>query len=95
MPARDAELRRSAEKLSASVRRIAEQSPAEFDRLVTGLRRVAEHSISEVRTTRSDLGDVMLVVDEGRLGDVVTRGLLPTRREERDCTGFDRLLGIG
>ncbi|MFE9392097.1 AAA family ATPase [Streptomyces sp. NPDC006784] len=75
VPARDAELRRSAENLSASVRRIAEQSPAEFDRLVSGLRRVAEHPISQVRTTRSDLGDVMLVVDEGEGGPTPAREL--------------------
>ncbi|WP_234443930.1 AAA family ATPase [Streptomyces sp. NRRL S-1868] len=65
VPARDAELRRSAENLSAAVSRVAERDPAEFDRLVAGLRRIAEHPIEQVRTTRSDLGDVMLLVDEG------------------------------
>ena len=32
---------------------------------------------------------------EGRLGDVVARGRLPLRPEERDYSDFDRLMGIG
>ncbi|MER6014691.1 AAA family ATPase [Streptomyces bluensis] len=68
VPARDAELRRSAENISAAVRRIAERAPEEFARLEAALRSIAEHPIEHVRTTRSDLGDVMLVVDEGQGG---------------------------
>lgn len=68
VPARDAELRRSAENISAAVDRIADRAPEEFARLAAALRRVAEHPIERLRTTRSDLGDVMLVVDEGQGG---------------------------
>ncbi|MFI6459540.1 AAA family ATPase [Streptomyces sp. NPDC050528] len=68
VPARDAELRRSAENLSATVGRIAKRAPEEFAQLEAALRRIAEHPIEHLRTTRSDLDDVMLVVDEGQGG---------------------------
>ncbi|MCX5237526.1 AAA family ATPase [Streptomyces prunicolor] len=68
VPARDAELRRSAENLSAAVGGIARRAPEEFAQLEAALRRIAEHPIEHLRTTRSDLDDVMLVVDEGQGG---------------------------
>ncbi|WP_329132290.1 ATP-binding protein [Streptomyces sp. NBC_01476] len=68
VPARDANLRRTAENLSAAVGRIERADPALFQRLVSLLRGLADHDIDTLAVSRSDLGDVMLALDEGDLG---------------------------
>ncbi|GHJ35950.1 AAA family ATPase [Streptomyces sp. TS71-3] len=68
VPARDTSLRRTAENLSAAVGGIQRSHPALFGRLVALLRGLADHDIDTLSVTRSELGDVMLALDEGPLG---------------------------
>ncbi|MFI0978901.1 AAA family ATPase [Streptomyces sp. NPDC021093] len=73
VPARDANLRRTAENLSAAVGMIQRRSPELFDVLVDLLRGLADHDIVRLTVTKSDLGDVMLALDEGALGRTPAR----------------------
>ncbi|MER5629452.1 AAA family ATPase [Streptomyces nitrosporeus] len=66
--ARDFRLRRTAENLSAAIGHISRHDPAAFARLVDLLRGLADHDIDRLVVTTSELGDVMLALDEGRLG---------------------------
>ncbi|WP_461027402.1 AAA family ATPase [Streptomyces sparsus] len=68
VPARDSNLRRTAENLSAAVGSIQRFAPDLFDDLVALLRGLADHDIQRLAVTRSELGDVMLALDEGPLG---------------------------
>lgn len=68
VPARDADLRRTGENLSAAIGRIERTDPRTFDRLVALLRGLSDHEIARLAVSRSDLGDVMLALDEGPLG---------------------------
>jgi predicted ATPase len=68
VPARDASLRRTAENLSAAVGGMERTDPALFERLVELLRGLADHDIQRLAVTKSELGDVMLALDEGSLG---------------------------
>ncbi|WP_405586568.1 AAA family ATPase [Streptomyces sp. NBC_01190] len=68
VPSRDANLRRTAENLSAAVGSVQRTDPALFARLVELLRGLSDHAIETLAVTRSDLGDVMLALDEGALG---------------------------
>ncbi|MFJ9809424.1 AAA family ATPase [Streptomyces sp. NPDC101158] len=65
---RDSSLRRTAENLSAAVGGIQRTQPELFESLVHQLRDLADHDIERLSVTRSDLGDVMLALDEGALG---------------------------
>jgi predicted ATPase len=73
VPARDSNLRRTAENLSAAIGRLRNDDSAAFGRLLELLRGLAEHEIDELAVTSSELGDVMLALDEG------TSGLTPAR----------------
>ncbi|MFH9476408.1 AAA family ATPase [Streptomyces anulatus] len=68
VPARDFRLRRTAENLSAAIGNIQRLDPDLFARLVDLLRELADHDIEQLAVTRSELGDVMLALDEGALG---------------------------
>ncbi|MET9291582.1 ATP-binding protein [Streptomyces sp. NPDC003077] len=68
VPARDSHLRRTAENLSASIGNLQRTDHALFDHLVQLLRELADHDIRKLTVTRSELGDVMLALDEGALG---------------------------
>ncbi|MFF3753579.1 AAA family ATPase [Streptomyces sp. NPDC002018] len=68
VPARDIHLRRTAENLSAAIGGIQRNDPRLFDHLVELLRGLADHDIDRLAVTKSELGDVMLALDEGRLG---------------------------
>ncbi|MFE2290808.1 AAA family ATPase [Streptomyces sp. NPDC059452] len=68
VPARDVRLRRTAENLSAAVGNIQRRDPRLFARLLDLLRGLADHDIERLAVTRSELGDVMLALDEGALG---------------------------
>ncbi|UZI30183.1 AAA family ATPase [Streptomyces sp. VB1] len=68
VPARDFRLRRTAENLSAAIGNIKRHDPETFASLVGLLRGLADHDIERLVVTRSELGDVMLALDEGRLG---------------------------
>lgn len=65
---RDVHLRRTAENLSAAIGNVQRTSPELFDRLVQLLRGLADHDIETLAVTKSELGDVMLALDEGELG---------------------------
>src|SRR5262249_14735992 len=62
---RDAVLRRTGANISAAIANLAKADHARFDRLVHLVREVADETIAGVESTRSDLGDVMLVLREG------------------------------
>jgi predicted ATPase len=68
VPARESNLRRTAENLSAAVGHIERTDPVLFQRLVDLMRGLADHDIDTLAVSRSDLGDVMLALDEGPLG---------------------------
>ncbi|MFJ5048201.1 AAA family ATPase [Streptomyces sp. NPDC088719] len=68
VPARDFRLRRTAENLSAAIGNIKRHDEAIFESLVGLLRGLADHDIERLVVTRSELGDVMLALDEGPLG---------------------------
>lgn len=66
--ARDSRLRRTAENLSAAIGDIKRHDQETFADLVDLLRGLADHDIERLVVTRSELGDVMLALDEGPLG---------------------------
>ncbi|WP_406244272.1 AAA family ATPase [Streptomyces anulatus] len=68
VPARDSRLRRTAENLSAAVGNIQRHTPELFELLVNLLRGLADHDVERLAVTKSELGDVMLALDEGGLG---------------------------
>ncbi|MDX2979586.1 AAA family ATPase [Streptomyces microflavus] len=68
VPARDIHLRRTAENLSAAIGRVQRHDPELFGNLVDLLRGLVDHDIERLLVTRSELGDVMLALDEGALG---------------------------
>ncbi|MFI5802216.1 AAA family ATPase [Streptomyces sp. NPDC051561] len=68
VPARDNNLRRTGENLSASIGYIQRNNEDLFGRLVKLLQRLADHEIVRLAVTKSELGDVMLALDEGVLG---------------------------
>lgn len=78
VPERDDKLRRTAENLSAVVARIGDEAEEELDQLDAALHSITEHAIGDLWTTRSDLGDVMLVLTE--------EGGLTSAREMSDGT---------
>ncbi|MFD3413749.1 AAA family ATPase [Streptomyces cyaneofuscatus] len=68
VPARDVHLRRTAENLSAAIGSIQRVDPELFSSLVDLLRGLVDHEIEQLAVSRSELGDVMLALDEGELG---------------------------
>ncbi|WP_434592761.1 AAA family ATPase [Streptomyces sp. A5-4] len=68
VPARDIRLRRTAENLSAAIGNVQRRDEELFVRLVELLRGLADHDIETLAVTRSELGDVMLALNEGPLG---------------------------
>lgn len=68
VPARDFRLRRTAENLSAAIGNIKRHDEETFESLVGLLRGLADHDIERLVVTRSELGDVMIALDEGPLG---------------------------
>jgi predicted ATPase len=68
VPARDLRLRRTAENLSAAIDNIKRHDEETFESLVGLLRGLADHDIERLAVTRSELGDVMIALDEGPLG---------------------------
>lgn len=68
VPARDTSLRRTGENLSAAVGGLERAAPRLFNRLVGLMRGLADHDIERLAVTRSELGDVMIALDEGESG---------------------------
>lgn len=61
---RDSELRRTGENLSAALGRLADSEPATFRHIVDLVRAVGGDGIQNIRITGSELGDVMLALEE-------------------------------
>ena len=68
VPERDSELRRTAENLSAVLRRLEREDPQALASVVENLRAVADDGVRGISFATSQLGDVMLVLDESRAG---------------------------
>lgn len=66
--ARDFELRRTADNISAAVKHLHDNDEPQFRILVQLLRGISDHEIARLLITGSDLGDVMLALDEGASG---------------------------
>lgn len=76
VPARDIELRRPADNLSAAMAEIAKDKGT-ADRLMSLLQGLSEPPVVKLGFSRSDLGDVMLTITE-RIGN--TRHTVPARQ---------------
>ncbi|MFE3542507.1 AAA family ATPase [Nocardia sp. NPDC059177] len=64
VPGRDTELRRTGENLSAALRRLEREENNVFSQVVGLIRAVGGDGIHNVRITGSELGDVMLALEE-------------------------------
>lgn len=62
--ARDSDLRRNAENLSAAVDAIADRSTSDFDELQNLLRAMPDRPFQNISMARSDLGDVLVALAE-------------------------------
>jgi predicted ATPase len=65
---RDTELRRTGENISAAIARLRRDDGAAFDRLQQLVQQIAGERIHGIVVTRSELGDVMLALEEGLPG---------------------------
>jgi predicted ATPase len=87
VPARNAELTRNGDNISAAIARLRREDPDTFTELEELVRNVADDGIKSVTVTSSDLGDVMLALREG-----TKRGDLTPAREMSD--GLLRFMAI-
>lgn len=72
VPERDSDLRRTGENLSAALQRLKRSDDDTFRRITQLVREVADERIRDVVTVRSDLGDVMLALQEGKKKSDIT-----------------------
>ena len=72
VPERDSDLRRSGENLSAALQRLRKTDAETFYRITALVREVADDRIRELVTVKSDLGDAMLALREGKLKTDIT-----------------------
>lgn len=63
---RDSDLRRTGENLSAAIARLKREDATTFSRIRDLVREVADERIRDIGVTTSQLGDVMLTLQEGR-----------------------------
>ena len=92
VPARDTDLRRTGENLSAALRNLQSQDPQAFHAVVELTRQVADDRITDITFATSSLNDVMLQLEE-------SRGDSPQNSEEKTparemSDGLLRFLGI-
>lgn len=66
IPERDSDLRRTGENISAALQRLRRTDNETFERITSLVREVADDRIRELVTVKSDLGDVMLALREGK-----------------------------
>lgn len=66
VPGRDIELRRTAENLSAALMRLHDEEPDVFVRLEELLRQIADDRVERMTFVSSELGDVMVALEERR-----------------------------
>lgn len=78
VPGRDTELRRTGENLSAAVFSLRENEPQTFEQLEELLRHIADDRVERMTFVNSELGDVMLALDERR-GPESTHERTPAR----------------
>lgn len=72
VPHLDAELRRTGENVSAALQRLRREDPPAFDRVQDLVRSVADDRVTSIGFISSELGDVMLALDE-KHGDQTER----------------------
>ncbi|MDO5285293.1 MAG: AAA family ATPase [Actinomycetia bacterium] len=68
VPERDSQLRRTAENLSAALQRLGKQEPTTLSTIEQHLRGVVDEGVQQISFASSELGDVMMVLDEQRGG---------------------------
>jgi hypothetical protein len=88
---RDVELRRTGENLSAALRNLLRTDAQAFSRLMTLVSQIADERVRGISFVSSDLGDVMLALDESRGIDSQGTERTPAR-EMSD--GLLRFIGI-
>lgn len=86
----DVDLRRNAENLSAAVAALRDDSPDAFERLEGILRDMPERPFSRISTTETDLGDILISLDEPR-----TRGRPARIPAHQMSDGMLRFLAMG
>lgn len=92
VPARDTDLRRTGENLSAALRNLQAQDPRAFHDVVELTRQVADDRITDITFATSSLNDVMLQLEESRGDSPKRSGERTPAREMSD--GLLRFLGI-
>lgn len=89
---RDNDLRRDASNLSAVIARLRREDPAALSELVDVVKQLSEQPIRKIDTSRSDLGDVLLVLHERHPDDHRALAKIPARLMS---DGTLRFLAIG
>ncbi len=89
---RDNDLRRDGSNLSAVVARLRREDPAALAELLDLVRQLSEQPIRKIDTSRTDLGDVLLVLHERHPDDHRALAKIPARLMS---DGTLRLLAIG
>lgn len=88
---RDMELRRTGDNLSPALRNLQATDPDAFERIEELVRLIADDGVREITFVNSDLGDVMLALQESRGADSKRTERTPAR-EMSD--GLLRFIGI-
>lgn len=91
VPGRDVELRRTGENLSAALRNLQSTDPDAFRRIGELVRLIADDGVQGISFVSSELGDVMLALQESR-GAATERSERTPAREMSD--GLLRFIGI-
>jgi len=89
---RDNDLRRDASNLSAVVSRLRREDPAALAELLEVVKELSEQPVRKIDTSRSDLGDVLLVLHERDSSDGRKLARIPARLVS---DGTLRFLAIG
>lgn len=89
---RDNELRRDASNLSAVIARLRREDPEALNELVDVVKELSEQPVRKIDTSRSDLGDVLLVLHERHPDDHRALAKIPARLMS---DGTLRFLAIG
>ncbi|WP_168583399.1 AAA family ATPase [Gephyromycinifex aptenodytis] len=90
VPARDTDLRRTGQNLSAALYNLKEDDPDAFQRVVELLRNIADDRVEGVTFVRSDLEDVMVALNEVR--GLTSQGERTPAREMSD--GILRFMAV-
>lgn len=88
---RSVELRRTGENLSPALRNLQRVDGDAFNQVRTLVRQIADENIKDVTFVSSDLGDVMVALDETPEGGATPRQLSPARQMS---DGLLRFMGI-